>query len=73
MKLFGYELSEIKKFLAAVIGFVIIVGTQVLQFSDVLGPTPTAVITMVVGAATAASVYLLPNGVKGLTENKHVA
>ena len=62
MKVFGYKPSQIRKFVVAVLGAVVLILTQVLTAgADVIPASWGAWISTVVAVATAAGVYLARN------------
>lgn len=62
MTLFGYKPSQIRKFVVAVLGAVVLILTQVLTAgADVIPASWGAWISTVVAVATAAGVYLARN------------
>lgn len=62
MKLFGYKPSQIRKFVVAVLGAVVLILTQILTTgADVIPASWGAWISTVVAVATAAGVYLARN------------
>lgn len=61
MKIFGYEIVEVRKFIAAAIGGAVSIATQVLAMGDVVPPGVANWATVIVAIGTAAGVFGTPN------------
>ncbi|AID58855.1 hypothetical protein PBI_GAIA_35 [Mycobacterium phage Gaia] len=65
MKIFGYEVREVRKFIAAAVGGAASVASQLLAMGDVLPPQVANWATVVVSVATALGVFGVPNHTPG--------
>lgn len=61
MKIFGYEISEVRKFIAAAVGGAVSIATQILAMGDVVPREVANWATVVVAIGTAAGVFGAPN------------
>lgn len=65
MKIFGYEIVEVRKFIAAAVGGAVSIATQILAMGDVVPSEVANWATVVVAIGTAAGVFGTPNDRKG--------
>lgn len=61
MKIFGYTIPEIKKFLVAGAGTAVLIANELLKMNDILPPQVSSWATVVVSLGMAFGVFGVPN------------